>query len=163
VEAQEIKASRSSLVAGIEMDTVLEHSVRGKEKLRGEGSLSSGSVVEIQEEKMPEHAGGANEELMDGSEQALRSEKGNCSSWVVEMEKLLEDTSPSVEMARWNQRYIHRVPECIKKTTNRVTEMPTSRSLYRWAPCTTASPTSCPWRSTRGGRCCTWLTGSGSL
>ena len=39
MEAQEIKASRSSLVAGIEMDTVLEHSVRGKEKLRGEGSL----------------------------------------------------------------------------------------------------------------------------
>ena len=110
MEAQEIKASRSSLVAGIEMDTVLEHSVRGKEKLRGEGSLSSGSVVEIQEEKMPEHAGGANGELMDGSEQALRSEKGNCSSWVVEMEKLLEDKSPSVEMARWNQRYIHRVP-----------------------------------------------------
>ena len=96
MEAQEIKASRSSLVAGIEMDTVLEHSVRGKEKLRGEGSLSSGSVVEIQEEKMPEHAGGANEELMDGSVLALKDEMDNSSSWVIDMEKLLEDTRPSV-------------------------------------------------------------------
>ena len=91
--------------------------------LRGEGAVSSGSVVETQEaENMAKQ--GANEELMDGSE-----EKGNCRSWVVEMEKLLEDTRPSVEMARWNQRYIHRVPECIKKTTNRDAYQPQFVSL----------------------------------
>ncbi|RLM69736.1 hypothetical protein C2845_PM17G10790 [Panicum miliaceum] len=35
------------------------------------------------------------------------------------MEKLLEDTRPSVEMARWKQRSIYRAPEWIKKMTNR--------------------------------------------
>ncbi|KAG2562502.1 hypothetical protein PVAP13_8KG118602 [Panicum virgatum] len=77
VDTQEIMASSSSLVAGIEMDT----------ELRG---VSSSLVVEIQEEKMLEHSGGANEELMDGSELALRAEKkSNCSSWVVEMRSCL--------------------------------------------------------------------------
>ncbi|XP_039777197.1 uncharacterized protein LOC120644613 [Panicum virgatum] len=111
VDTQEIKVSSSSLVAGIEMDTVLEHSLRGKEK-------------------MPEHSGGSNEELMDGSVSASRVEgKSNCSSSVVEMEKLLEDTSPSVEMARWKQRYIYRVPEFIKKMTNREAYQPQFVSL----------------------------------
>ncbi|KAG2481122.1 UPF0481 protein At3g47200-like [Panicum virgatum] len=94
-------------------------------------SSSSSWVVEIQEEKMPEDSGGANEELRDGSELALRAEKkGNSSSWMVDMEKLLlEDTRPSVEMARWNQCYIYRVPECLKKMTNRDAYQPQFVSL----------------------------------
>ncbi|KAG2562508.1 hypothetical protein PVAP13_8KG197301 [Panicum virgatum] len=51
------------------------------------------------------------------------------SSWVVEMEKLLEDTRPSVEMERWKQRSIYRVPEFIKKMTNRDTYQPQFVSL----------------------------------
>ena len=122
---EKASSSSSSLVAGIEMDKTLGHSMRGGEKLRGEGSVSSGSVVEIQEvEKMAEHSGGANEELMDGSE-----EKSNCSSWVLEMEKQLEGTRPSVEMARWKQRSIYRVPEFIKKMTNRDAYQPQFVSL----------------------------------
>jgi len=50
-------------------------------------------------------------------------------SWVVEMEKLREDTRPSVEMARWKQRSIYRVPEFIKKTTNRDAYQPQFVSL----------------------------------
>ncbi|KAG2562507.1 hypothetical protein PVAP13_8KG197300, partial [Panicum virgatum] len=73
---------------------------------------------------MAEHSGGANEELMDGSE-----EKGNYSSWVVEMEKQLKDTRPSMEMARWKQRSIYRVPEFIKKMTNRDAYQPQLMSL----------------------------------
>jgi len=119
VETQEINSSSSSLVVGIEMETVLEHSLQGKEKLlRGEGSESRGSVVEIQEEKMPEHSGGANEELVDGSELASRAEK------------LLEDTRSSVEMERcFQQRSIYRVPEFIKKMTNREAYQPQFVSL----------------------------------
>ncbi|CAL4992856.1 unnamed protein product [Urochloa decumbens] len=41
------------------------------------------------------------------------------SSWVMEMENLLESAKPSVEMARWKQHSIYRVPEFIKKDTNR--------------------------------------------
>ncbi|KAG2562475.1 UPF0481 protein At3g47200-like isoform X2 [Panicum virgatum] len=97
--------------------------LRGGEMLRGEGAVSSGSVVETQEaENMAKQ--GANEELMDVSE-----EKGNCSSWVVEMEKLLEDSRPSVEMARWKQRSIYRVPEFMKKMTNRDAFQPLFVSL----------------------------------
>jgi len=123
VETQEINSSSSSLVVGIEMETVLEHSLQGKEKLlRGEGSERSGSVVEIQEEKMPEHSGGANKELVDGSELASRAEKGNCSSWVVEMERWKQQE-------RWKQRSIYRVPEFIKKMTNREAYQPQFVSL----------------------------------
>ncbi|KAG2562506.1 hypothetical protein PVAP13_8KG238600 [Panicum virgatum] len=45
------------------------------------------------------------------------------------MEKLLEDTRPSVEMARWKQRSINRVPEFMKKMTNRDAFQPLFVSL----------------------------------
>ena len=45
------------------------------------------------------------------------------------MEKLLEDTRPSVEMARWKQRSIYRVPEFIKKMTDRDAYQPQFVSL----------------------------------
>ncbi|KAG2562503.1 hypothetical protein PVAP13_8KG295100 [Panicum virgatum] len=50
-------------------------------------------------------------------------------SWVVEMEKLLEDSRPSVEMARWKQCYIYQVPEFIKKMTKRAAYQPQFVSL----------------------------------
>ncbi|KAG2562481.1 hypothetical protein PVAP13_8KG234702 [Panicum virgatum] len=137
VETQAIKSSSSSLVAGIEMDRVLEHSVRGKEKLGGGGG--GGGVRGVSKQRLGgvdtrgEDAGtlwGSKRRAQGyGSKLSLRSKKGNCSSWVVEMEKLLEDTSPSVEMARWNQRYIYRVPECKKKVTNRDAYQPQFVSL----------------------------------
>jgi hypothetical protein len=55
--------------------------------------------------------------------------KGSCGSWIVEMEKLLEDTRPSVEMARWKQHSIYRVPEFMKKMTNRDAYQPQFVSL----------------------------------
>ncbi|RCV38444.1 hypothetical protein SETIT_8G142900v2 [Setaria italica] len=39
------------------------------------------------------------------------------SSWVVEMEKMLEHTDPSAEAARWRKASIYRVPERIKHQT----------------------------------------------
>ncbi|OEL21055.1 UPF0481 protein [Dichanthelium oligosanthes] len=107
------------------MDKMLGHSLRGKEKLVGEGSMamrakgkkaiSSTSVAE-----MSEHSGDASEELMEWSKTLSTEEKGShsCWEWVVDMEQMLEDTSPTVEMARWNQRSIYRVPEFMKKRTN---------------------------------------------
>lgn len=50
-------------------------------------------------------------------------------SWVVEMEKLLEDSRPSVEMACWDQRAIYRVPEFIKMMTKRAAYQPQFVSL----------------------------------
>ncbi|PVH34342.1 hypothetical protein PAHAL_8G199600 [Panicum hallii] len=55
--------------------------------------------------------------------------RASSSSWVLEMEKLLEDTRPSVEMARWKQHSIYRVPEFIKKMTNRDAYQPQFVSL----------------------------------
>ena len=46
-------------------------------------------------------------------------EKARSCSWVVEMEKLLEETNPSVEMSPLKMHSIYRVPEFIKNTTNR--------------------------------------------
>ncbi|WVZ51367.1 hypothetical protein U9M48_002519 [Paspalum notatum var. saurae] len=51
------------------------------------------------------------------------------SSWVVNMEKMLEHASPSVEMARWMQQSIYRVPEFIKKLTNEDAYQPQFVSL----------------------------------
>ena len=58
-------------------------------------------------------------------------ERATSSSWVVEMEKLLEveDTRPSVEMARWKQRSIYWVPEFIKDITNSKAYQPKFMSL----------------------------------
>ncbi|PAN42940.1 hypothetical protein PAHAL_8G200200 [Panicum hallii] len=53
--------------------------------------------------------------------------RASSSSWVLEMEKL--DTRPSVEMARWKQHSIYRVPEFIKKMTNRDAYQPQFVSL----------------------------------
>ncbi|TKW01056.1 hypothetical protein SEVIR_8G152000v4 [Setaria viridis] len=51
------------------------------------------------------------------------------SSWVVEMEEMLLNTDPSLEMARWKQHSIYRVPERIKRTTNREVYEPQVVSL----------------------------------
>ncbi|CAL4992838.1 unnamed protein product [Urochloa decumbens] len=123
------------------MDKMLEHSVEGHEKVRGEGSVAaraegkgisrvSVSVAEIEEAKMPENSGtGAKEKLiMDGSETSRAEEIGNCSSWVVNMEKI-QEASGSAEMARWEQHSIYRVPEFIKKETNRDAYQPQFVSL----------------------------------
>ncbi|OEL31575.1 UPF0481 protein [Dichanthelium oligosanthes] len=71
-------------------------------RAKGKKAISSSSV-EIDEE---------------WSKTLSTEEKASHSSWVVDMEKQLEDTSPTVEMARWNQRSIYRVPEFMKKETN---------------------------------------------
>ena len=65
-----------------------------------------------------------------------------------------------MEMARWKQHCIYRVPEFIKKMTNRDAYQPQFVSL---GPFTTESPISCPWRSTSAELFCIWLTGPGSL
>jgi len=44
--------------------------------------------------------------------------KSSSSSWVVDMEKMLEQANPSMEMVLWKQRSIRRVPEFIKELTN---------------------------------------------
>jgi len=41
--------------------------------------------------------------------------KSSSSSWVVDMEKMLEQANPSMEMVLWKQRSIRRVPEFIKE------------------------------------------------
>ncbi|KAG2562489.1 hypothetical protein PVAP13_8KG234708 [Panicum virgatum] len=47
------------------------------------------------------------------------SAEASSSSWVVDMERLLEHTDPSAEMVRWTKASIYRVPERIKHQTNR--------------------------------------------
>ncbi|TVU32694.1 hypothetical protein EJB05_24438, partial [Eragrostis curvula] len=55
---------------------------------------------------------------MEQESEIMRVNKPSSSSWVVKMEHMLEDAVPSVEMARWKQHSIYRVPEFIKKLTN---------------------------------------------
>ncbi|XP_034606917.1 UPF0481 protein At3g47200 [Setaria viridis] len=52
-----------------------------------------------------------------------------CSSWVVDMEKLLPGTGPSEEAARWGKPSIYRVPEHLKSFTNKSAYMPCLVSL----------------------------------
>ena len=128
IEAAKGKESRSSLVSLTNRDKMLELSRRGNEKLGVEGSVAmraerkaigSSSVVEIEEGKMLEQSGAGNEELMAEVSKVLKTkEKGSSSSWVVEM-----------QMARWKQHCIHRVPEFIKKMTNRDAYQPQLMSL----------------------------------
>ncbi|CAL4992941.1 unnamed protein product [Urochloa decumbens] len=123
------------------MDRMLEHPVRGNENLcvgrsvsmttegkaisigsvamRAEGRTVSRSLAEIGEEKTPRRSWGPNLDQEEEITEAVRAEeRSSCSSWVVEMKKLLEDTNPPVEMVRWKRRCIYRVPEYIKKETN---------------------------------------------
>ncbi|TKW01062.1 hypothetical protein SEVIR_8G152500v4 [Setaria viridis] len=87
--------------------------------MRAKGkAISSCSAMEIGKKKFLEHSGQANHKLVDESETLRAEENGSCNSWVVDMPKMLEQADPSVEMARWKQRSIYRVPEFIKKTTN---------------------------------------------
>lgn len=44
--------------------------------------------------------------------------KSSSASWVVDMEKMVEQANPSMEMVLWKQRSIRRVPEFIKELTN---------------------------------------------
>jgi hypothetical protein len=94
--------------------------VEGSVAMRAERkAMGSSSVVEIEEGKMLEQSGAGNEELMAEVSKVLKTkDKGSCSSWVVEM-----------EMARWKQHCIHRVPEFIKKMTNRDAYQPQFVSL----------------------------------
>nr|CAB3491792.1 unnamed protein product [Digitaria exilis] len=55
--------------------------------------------------------------------------KVSYSSWVVEMEKLIEQTNPSMDMARWKQHSIYWVPEFIKGWTNSKAYQPQFVSL----------------------------------
>jgi hypothetical protein len=93
-------------------------------------------------DKMPEHYGGANEKLMEvtvsGATRIM--EKGSCSSWVVEMEKMLDiyDTNPKVVSARWSRHSIYRVPQFMKDMT--ICEAYSPRFACHWAPCIMASP-----------------------
>ncbi|KAL6654766.1 hypothetical protein ACP70R_008231 [Stipagrostis hirtigluma subsp. patula] len=56
-------------------------------------------------------------------------DNASSSSWVVDMEKMLEDTNPSAEAARWEKRCIYRVPEYIKEMTNSKAYQPRFVSL----------------------------------
>ncbi|CAO2035515.1 unnamed protein product [Urochloa humidicola] len=157
MESAKGKASRNSLVALIKRDKLLELSRRGDEKLGGEGSMpmrderkTISSLVEIVEEKVLQYSGVDNE-LMEGVPEFLRDkEKDSCNSWVVEMDTV-----------RWKQHCIYRLLEFIKKMTSGDAYLPPI--FFRLAPCTTTSPTSCQWRSTRNRRFCIWLTVLGSL
>jgi hypothetical protein len=40
-------------------------------------------------------------------------------NWIVEMEKVLEYSNPSVEMVHWKKTSIYRMPEWIKDLTKR--------------------------------------------
>lgn len=51
------------------------------------------------------------------------------SSWVVEMEKMLEDTNPSVETLHWKKVSIYRVPKWLKDITNNKAYRPKMVSL----------------------------------
>ncbi|WVZ51369.1 hypothetical protein U9M48_002521 [Paspalum notatum var. saurae] len=53
----------------------------------------------------------------------------NTHSWVVKIEKLLEDANPSVEMARWKLQSIYQVTKVIKKETNEDAYQPQFVSL----------------------------------
>ena len=61
---------------------------------------------------------------MDG-ESAVASS----SSWVVDMERLLEQTDPSAETVQWTKASIYRVPERIKHQTKRDAYRPLLVSL----------------------------------
>jgi len=86
-------------------------------------------TIEINQEGVVQPAGGADRAMVRESVTAGVERASASSRWVVDMEKLLEDSRPSVEMARWKQRYIYRVPEWIKKTTNRDAYQPQFVSL----------------------------------
>jgi hypothetical protein len=98
----------------------LQHGVAGN----GKASDSHSLVVEIKMlDKLPEqYDGGASEKPMEASESDASRimEKGSCSSWVAEMEKMLDiyDTNPTVESARWSGHSIYRVPQFMKDMTN---------------------------------------------
>jgi hypothetical protein len=133
-------SSSTSLVPEIEMDKMIEHSVPGCEKRGSQESvaepkkaerikficikdramgITSVPAMKIGQEKFLEHSGGTNAKLVDESETLRTEENGSCRSWVVDIEKMVEQANPSVEMARWKQRSIYRVPEFMKKITNR--------------------------------------------
>ncbi|KAL6654768.1 hypothetical protein ACP70R_008233 [Stipagrostis hirtigluma subsp. patula] len=52
-----------------------------------------------------------------GKESIALEEKDDSSSWVVQMEKILEHTNPYVKKERWKTPSIYRVPEWLKSTT----------------------------------------------
>jgi hypothetical protein len=131
-------SSSTSLVPEIEMDKMIEHSgceKRGSQESVAESKkaerikficikdramgITSVPAMKIGQEKFLEHSGGTNAKLVDESETLRTEENGSCRSWVVDIEKMVEQANPSVEMARWKQRSIYRVPEFMKKITNR--------------------------------------------
>ncbi|KAG2558061.1 UPF0481 protein At3g47200-like [Panicum virgatum] len=57
------------------------------------------------------------------------SAEASSRSWVVDMERFLEQTDPSTEMVRWTKASIYRVPERIKNLTNRDAYRPLLVSL----------------------------------
>ncbi|GJN04686.1 hypothetical protein PR202_ga22253 [Eleusine coracana subsp. coracana] len=98
-------------------------------------SSTSSCVVEIEAKMMeysmveaeviPQHSMRSKERYM-----GLRAEdKAGPSSWVLEMEKMLEDTNPSVETLHWKKACIYRVPKWLKDITNNKAYMPKMVSL----------------------------------
>ncbi|CAL4992860.1 unnamed protein product [Urochloa decumbens] len=79
----------------------------------------------------PQHLGIRGEDAKEPiGETMARAERSSCRSyWVVEMERMLECSSPSVEQQQWKQHSIYRVPEYIKNMTNRSAYRPWLVSL----------------------------------
>lgn len=75
---------------------------------------------------------GSSEEMshwIKGEESKGFEENHSPSSWVVEMEKILDRTNPKTEMARWMKASIYRVPEWLKSMTKREAYQPQVVSL----------------------------------
>lgn len=88
----------------------------------GSGRISSMVEGEV---KVPEYSMRSKEKYM-----TLRAEdKAGPSSWVVQMEKMLEDSNQSVETLHWKKVSIYRVPKWLKEITNNKAYRPKMVSL----------------------------------